>query len=63
MGRPRKEDADAPDVKESVDVAQEVYAAYVKGAVINDLAEEYKLDVQEVLGMIVTIEQNRKLNG
>lgn len=63
MGRPRKEDADAPDVKEYVDVAQEVYAAYVKGAVINDLAEEYKLDVQEVLGMIVTIEQNRKLNG
>jgi len=52
MGRPKKED--------SSNDAGEAYSAYVHGESVNAIAERLKLDVQEVLGMITNIEQNRK---
>lgn len=59
MARPRKE----PQESKPEDVSQAVYTAYVHGESVNELSARYKLDVQEVLGMIVTIEQNRKLES
>lgn len=61
MPRPKKEPNEA--IAATDDVAQVMYGKYVHGVSIADLAAEYRLDASEVLGMIVTIEQNRKLES